>query len=87
VFSLAKQNLCQSVKSVVPFVFFVPFVVNFLNFVFWSFKFVSDFEFRISDFLWLLISSKSQEVQKKCSKHAQNMLVSVSFCSKRARFC
>jgi hypothetical protein len=35
--------------------------------------FVSDFEFRISDFLWLLISSQSQEVQKNGSK-------SVRFC-------
>jgi len=35
---------------------------------------------RISDFLWLLISSQSQEVQKKCSKHAQNLFIFVNFC-------
>jgi hypothetical protein len=35
----------------------------------------------------LLIYPQSQEVQKKCSKHAQNMLISVNFRSKRACFC
>jgi hypothetical protein len=35
----------------------------------------------------LLIYFQSQEVQKKCSKHAQNLLISVSFCSERACFC
>jgi len=29
-----------------------------------------------------LISSQSQEVQKKCSKHAQNLLIFVNFCKK-----
>jgi len=39
-----------------------------LDFVFWLFEFVSDFELRISDFLWLLLYSQSQEVQKNGSK-------------------
>jgi hypothetical protein len=64
-----------------------------------GFRYLSD-DSQDLDFLALLSSlvlrpssfalrpySQSQEVQKKYSKHAQNMLVSVSFCSKRARFC
>jgi hypothetical protein len=60
--------------------------------------FVSDFEFmvsaipygRISDFLWLLISSQSQEVQKKCSKTVnflQFLLKTRSFLAKNANKC
>jgi len=60
------------------------------GFVFGVFGFVSDFEFRISDFLWLLIYSQSQEVQKKCSKTVnflQFLLKTRSFLTKNAKKC
>jgi hypothetical protein len=45
---------------------------------------------RISDFLWLPISSQSQEVQKKCSKTVnflQFLLKTRSFLTKNAKKC
>jgi len=45
---------------------------------------------RISDFLWLLISPQSQEVQKKCSKTVnflQFLLKTHSFLTKNAKKC
>jgi hypothetical protein len=73
-----------------------------LFFEFWSFGFVSDFEFRISCFLltsieyrvssieYPLIFSQSQEVQKKCSKTVdflQFLLKTHSFLQKNAKKC
>jgi hypothetical protein len=63
-------------QSMLIRVFFV------LNFVFWSFKFVSDFELRISD----LPRYPSTPKVKKCKKMVQKVYILVHFRSKRAHF-